>query len=175
AGFLAIFFTNPRRWWALIPGGALFSVAGVAALDALPFAFINPGSLLFIGLGATFGVLGLMSTYLGQNLRWAYIPAAILLVLGLVIVTPFVGMLGWVWPLALIGAGAYLVLRRSGARDLPVPAQPHGATPQPPVWYSDTGSVVDGESVVVSAADFQPNEVEVSKQEPVAAEPAALR
>ena len=175
AGFLAIFFTNPRRWWALIPGGALFSVAGVAALDALPFAFINPGSLLFIGLGATFGVLGLMSTYLGQNLRWAYIPAAILLVLGLVIVTPFVGMLGWVWPLALIGAGAYLVLRRSGARDLPVPAQPHGATPQPPVWYSDTGSVVDGESVEVSAADFQPNEVEVSKQEPVAAEPAALR
>ena len=112
AGFLAIFVTNPRQWWAIIPGGALFSVAGVAAIDVLPFRFINPASVLFIGLGLTFGMLGLLSTYLGQNLRWAYIPAAILLVLGLVVVTPFVGSLAWLWPLALIGAGAYLILRR---------------------------------------------------------------
>lgn len=112
AGFLAIFVTNLRQWWAIIPGGALFSVAGVAAIDALPFRFINPASVLFIGLSVTFGVLGLLSTYLGQNLRWAYIPAAILLVLGLVVVTPFVGALAWLLPLALIGAGAYLILRR---------------------------------------------------------------
>ncbi|HRA65538.1 MAG TPA: hypothetical protein PL187_05905 [Caldilinea sp.] len=126
AGFLAIFFTNPRQWWSIIPGGALFSVAAVAGIDALPFQFINSGSVLFIGLGLTFGVLGLLSTYLGQNLRWAYIPAAILLVLGLVIVTPFVGALAWLWPLALIGAGAYLILRRS-APVLPTPALPRAA------------------------------------------------
>lgn len=112
AGFLTIFITNPRRWWAIIPGGALFSVAGVAAADAMPFRFINPASVLFIGLSVTFGVLGLLSTYLGQNLRWAYLPAAILLVLGVIVVTPFVGSLAWLWPLALIGAGAYLILRR---------------------------------------------------------------
>ncbi len=29
AGFVAIFFTNREQWWAIIPGGALFSVAGV--------------------------------------------------------------------------------------------------------------------------------------------------
>jgi hypothetical protein len=116
AGFLAVFVTNPRQWWAIIPGGALFSVAAVAAIDALPFRFLNSGSVLFVGLGLTFGVLGLLSTYLNQNLRWAYIPAAILLVLGLVIVTPFVGALAWLWPLALIGAGAYLILRRSSVQ-----------------------------------------------------------
>lgn len=114
-GFLAVFITNPRQWWAIIPGGALVSLAGVAALDAMRIGFLNPASVLFVGLGVTFGVLGLMSGYLNQNLRWAYIPAAILLLMGLVVVTPFVGALAWVWPLALIVVGAYLILRRSEA------------------------------------------------------------
>lgn len=140
AGFLAIFITNPRQWWAIIPGGALFSVAGVAAVDAMPFRFINSSSVLFIGLGVTFGVLGLLSTYLGQNLRWAYIPAAILLVLGIVVVTPFVGSLAWLWPLALIGGGAYLILRR--------PTAPAGltspATPVAPVEAAAPADVAAG-------------------------------
>jgi hypothetical protein len=42
----------------------------------MPFRSINPASVLFIGLSVTFGVLGLLSTYLGQNLRWAYIPGS---------------------------------------------------------------------------------------------------
>ncbi len=113
AGFMAVFLTSPRRWWALIPGGSLLSVAGVAAVSELDIGFINPGSVLFIGLGLTFALLGLLSTHLGMNLRWAYIPAAILLFLGFVIVTPFVGALGWLWPLGIIAAGAYLVLRHS--------------------------------------------------------------
>ncbi|HHY57440.1 MAG TPA: hypothetical protein GYA08_18610 [Chloroflexi bacterium] len=131
AGFLAIFVTNPRQWWAIIPGGALFSVAGVAAVDAMPFRFINPASVLFIGLSVTFGVLGLLSTYLGQNLRWAYIPAAILLVLGLVVVTPFVGALAWLWPLALIGAGAYLILRRPATSRVITPSAAPSVSDKP--------------------------------------------
>jgi hypothetical protein len=116
AGFAAIFFTNREHWWALIPGGALFSVAGVVLVEEANIPFLNPASVLFIGLGCTFGLLGLMSTYLNTNLRWAYIPAAIMLVLGIVIFTPFVGALAWVWPLALIAAGAWLILRRTGDR-----------------------------------------------------------
>lgn len=117
AGFLIIFFTNREQWWAIIPGGVLFSVAGVVVVDNTGFAFLNPASVLFIGIGLTFGLLGLMSTYLNTNLRWAYIPAAIMLVMGVVIFTPFVGALNWVWPLALIGVGAWLVLRRPQAED----------------------------------------------------------
>jgi hypothetical protein len=110
-GFWAIFFTNREHWWAMIPGGALLSVAGVVVVDQLGIG-INPASVLFIGLGLTFALLGLMSTYLNTNLRWAYIPAAVMLVMGFVIFTPFVGALGWIWPLALIAGGAYLILRR---------------------------------------------------------------
>lgn len=112
AGFVAIFFTNREQWWAIIPGGALFSVAGVVLVAQAGIGFLNPASVLFIGLGLTFGFLGLMSTYLNTNLRWAYIPAAILLVMGIVIFTPFVGALGFIWPLAFVGGGAYLILRR---------------------------------------------------------------
>jgi hypothetical protein len=112
AGFVAIFFTNREQWWAIIPGGALLSVAGVVLVTQAGIGFLNPASVLFIGLGLTFGLLGLMSTYLNTNLRWAYIPAAILLVMGIVIFTPFVGAIGWIWPLAFIAGGAYLILRR---------------------------------------------------------------
>ena len=86
-------------------------MAGVVFVEALPVDFINPGSVLFVGLGLTFALLGLLSTYLGMNLRWAYIPAAVLLLLGLVVVTPFTGGFAVIWPLALIGIGAFLVLR----------------------------------------------------------------
>jgi hypothetical protein len=130
-GFLAIFFTNRTLWWALIPGGALLSVAAVAAVTAAGIDFLNPGSVLFIGLGLTFAVVGLMSTYLEVNLRWAYIPAAVLLVMGIVIFTPFVGALGFVWPLALIGVGAYLVVRRTKV------SLPAVTTPTPPEVSSE--------------------------------------
>ncbi|MCS6827203.1 MAG: hypothetical protein NZ553_11365 [Caldilinea sp.] len=111
-GFWAVFITNPRRWWAIIPGGVLVSLAGVAALDAMRIGFLNPASVLFVGLGATFGVLGAMAGHLNRNLRWAYIPAAILLFMGVVVMTPFVGVLAWLWPLALIVVGAYLIVRQ---------------------------------------------------------------
>lgn len=136
AAFLVIFMTNPRLWWALIPGGALLSLAGVVFVESLPGDFINPGSVLFVGLGLTFGLLGLLSTYLGVNLRWAYIPAAVLLLLGLVIVTPFTGAFAAIWPLALIGVGAYLVLRnvrRHGTED-----ETAGAAIQPAVSTPET-------------------------------------
>ena len=121
--FLAIFFTNRQFWWALIPGGALMSVAGVVVAGQLG-GWINPASVLFIGLGLTFGLLGLLSTYLGVNLRWAYIPAAVMLVLGLVVVTPFAGATNYIWALALIAVGAFLVLRQARTGNVLATMQP---------------------------------------------------
>jgi hypothetical protein len=57
AGFIAIFFTNREQWWAIIPGGALLSVAGVVLVSQGDISFLNPASVLFIGLGITFGLL----------------------------------------------------------------------------------------------------------------------
>ena len=168
AGFLAIFFTNRDQWWAIIPGGALLSVAGVVVVSNSGLDFLNPASVLFIGLGLTFGLLGLMSTYLDTNLRWAYIPAAVMLIMGVVIFTPFVGALAWLWPLALIGVGAWLVLRRpqeetAGRYITPaMPAAPASWPAEPPA------STTPG-------ASGQPAPVVTPAPEPEPAEPVLLR
>lgn len=155
-GFLAIFFTNRELWWALIPGGALASVAGVAAVSSLDISFINPGSVLFIGLGLTFTLLGLLSTYLNTNLRWAYIPGAILLLLGFVVFTPFVGGLAWLWPLAFIAGGAYLVLRNSG------PRLPAVAAPPAPSASAGNGTGTPTAVPAVKVETPQPEMVEIN-------------
>jgi hypothetical protein len=153
-GFLAVFVTNPRHWWAIIPGGTLISLAGVTALDVVRAEFLNPGSVLFIGLGITFGVLGALSGYLNQNLRWAYIPAAILLIVGFVIATPFAGALTWLWPLALIALGAYLILRRLRAFPLS--------------WLDVAGNQIDKAKIGKADAPtvLETQEGDVSKDEP---------
>jgi hypothetical protein len=177
AGFIAIFFTNRNQWWAMIPGGALLSVAGVVVVSNSGLNFFNPGSVLFIGLGLTFGLLGLMSTYLNTNLRWAYIPAAVLLIMGVLIFTPFVGSLAWLWPLALIGVGAYLVLRRpdlqrmatdltQGAATLVTPASKSTVTPEGnPASNPVVNPTVDAQVVPQAAQQLA--------EEP--AEPVAMR
>ncbi len=114
-GFWAIFLTNPRRWWAVIPGGVLMTLGVVAAVDSIGFGMLNGGSLLFLGLAATFALVGLLSTFTGENLRWAFIPAAIMAVMGLVVVTPFRGAANFIWPVALLLAGLYL-LQKGGRR-----------------------------------------------------------
>ncbi len=100
----------------MIPGGALVVRGGGRCVGNSGLPFFNPASVLFIGIGCTFGLLGLMSTYLETNLRWAYIPAAVMLVMGMVIFTPFVGALDLD-----LAAG----LDRRGGLVLPHPAQAH--------------------------------------------------
>lgn len=164
AGFLVIFFTNREHWWAIIPGGVLFSVAGVVVVGNTGFAFLNPASVLFIGIGLTFGLLGLMSTYLSTNLRWAYFPAAIMLIMGVVIFTPFVGALAWIWPLALIGAGAWLILRRSQAEHT---SRSYTLTPAQPVEPLADSMPAAPPAEAVSTVQMEP------QSEP--AEPVTLR
>ncbi len=107
AGFAAIYYTDRERWWAVIPAGTLLSLAVVAALDELAPRY-ESGSVLFIGLAATF----LLLTRLPEDPKpWAIYPAiafVVLAVLGL-----SVGG-NWVLPLALVGVGVYLLYRRNG-------------------------------------------------------------
>jgi hypothetical protein len=172
AGFLSIFFTNRQQWWALIPGGAMLSVAGVVVVGETGFAFLNPASVLFIGLGCTFGLLGLMSTYLNTNLRWAYIPAAVLLVMGIVIFTPFVGALNWIWPLALIAGGAYLILRRSNSQAL---HSPDTMVNSAPAWAPMNDQPVNDQPAAYQGPETR--QAIVTEAEPLEepAEPAVMR
>ena len=107
--FWVIYFLNREHWWAVIPGGVMFTVALIAGLDAV-FEGAETGGGLFLGLGLTFGLLSLLPTPQGR-MRWALIPAAVLLVMGLLITAAATGILEYLWPAALIVVGLYLLFR----------------------------------------------------------------
>jgi hypothetical protein len=104
-GFVAVYFVRPGNWWALIPGGTLITLGVVAGSGAQDNA---GGVLFFLGLAATFGVVFLV----GQ--RWAVFPALACLALTLVTATALQGQLAYLFPLALLAAGVYLLMRRGG-------------------------------------------------------------
>jgi len=107
--FWVIYFLNREHWWAVIPGGAMFTVALIAGLDAV-FEGAETGGVLFLGLGLTFGLLSLLPTP-HARMRWALIPAAVLLVIGVLITAAATGIFEYLWAIALILAGLYLLLR----------------------------------------------------------------
>lgn len=105
--FLLIFVTNIANWWALIPAGVLLSSA--AALVTSTFApGQETGGVFLIGLGLTFGVIGFVPTKQGR-MRWAFIPAVVLLVIGLLVLIASFNLFVLIGPLALIGIGALII------------------------------------------------------------------
>lgn len=121
--FWAIYFTNREHWWAIIPGGALLTLALVAAISPAA-GEVETGGAFFLGLGLTFGLLAFLPTPQGR-IKWAGIPAGALLALGLLVIAASATVLDYFWPAALILIGLYLVLRaflpagsdRKGAQD----------------------------------------------------------
>ena len=107
--FLVIYLLERELWWTIIPAGVMLTLALVVALDELAPGLETAG-VLFLGMGATFGVLALTARPNNQ-MRWAWIPAAILVVMGLIMVTAFGNLMVYLWPLALLLAGGYLIWR----------------------------------------------------------------
>ena len=102
-GFFAIYFAERSRWWALIPGGILVSLGVTSALTSV-YNIVETGGVLLAGIGLTFILVALLA-----KMKWAFIPAAVLLLLGFFIGTPFVGALEYVWIGILLLAGGVLV------------------------------------------------------------------
>lgn len=107
AGFAALYAGDRERWWAIIPAGTLLTLAVVAALSEIAPRFAS-GSVLFLGLAATFLVLYRLPH---DPKRWAIYPAVASLALAVLGLSAH-GT--WLLPLALVGAGAYLLYRRNG-------------------------------------------------------------
>lgn len=107
--FLVIFFQSRSHWWALIPGGIMMTVATVALVEGLDLG-IDGGSLMMFGMAATFGLVSLVEVD-GKKLRWALIPAGILLALGVFVLSENLGVMGILWPLLIIAAGIAFVIR----------------------------------------------------------------
>ena len=113
--FWAVYAMDRARWWAIIPGGVLVTLAVVSGIDALDSS-IDTGGIFFLGLGGTFLLLSLVPTERGR-IKWATIPAAILLIMGIVLVAEAASALSWVVPALVILAGFYFLLR--GVRSQP--------------------------------------------------------
>jgi len=107
--FLAVYLTDRNNWWAVIPGGVMFTLAIVAGFEEV-LAGLEVGGIFFIGLGLTFVLVALAPSPQGQ-MRWAWIPAGILLLMGLLISAAAGELIQFVFPTALIVFGLYLVYR----------------------------------------------------------------
>jgi hypothetical protein len=109
--FLVIYLIHRDFWWALIPAGVLFTLAltTVAAL----FNDDLGGAVFFLGLAATFAVLGLMP--MGKQDKWPWIPAGICALIGVIIAAGsgvFVNSIfSYLLPAAMLVAGVYLIVR----------------------------------------------------------------
>jgi hypothetical protein len=102
-GFWAIYFSERTRWWAIIPGGVLLTL-GITSVMSDAYGVMDSGGVFFVGLGLTFVLVALLA-----KMKWAFIPAAVLLLLGFFLGTPFVGYMQYIWIGVLLVAGVILV------------------------------------------------------------------
>lgn len=120
--FLVIYLVHREQWWAIIPAGVLFTLAATSVLGETEESW--SGGAFFLGLGLTFAIVALAPTQEGR-MTWAWIPAGILTLIGLLVLTAIADMqlIGLIWPVALILVGGYVLVRTflprggSGAKD----------------------------------------------------------
>ena len=106
--FWVIYGINHENWWAIIPGGALFSIA--ALIGVAPYLPMAGVGVMFLGLAITFALVALLPTGKDEN-KWAWIPALVLLVMAL-----FFGFMEgpygmYIWPVALILGGVIVLVK----------------------------------------------------------------
>lgn len=105
--FLLIYITHRTNWWAIIPGGVLLTLAGVTLI---PDESVLSGGVFFLGMAATFGLVWLLPKPEGR-LNWALYPAGILALIGLLVVLGATNLIHYVWPLALLIGGGFILYR----------------------------------------------------------------
>jgi len=107
--FWIIYFTHREFWWAVIPGGVLFTLAVVALLSTW-YTGEAVGAIFFFGMAATFALVYFLPTP-HCRMTWALIPAGVLAVLGFGLALAFTEIFNYFWAVALILVGLYLLLR----------------------------------------------------------------
>jgi len=159
-GFWAVVLVHPDNWWAVIPAGVLTLLGLMVGLQPLLSREAWMAAFV-IGLGLVFLLLYVLR--FGQHdTRWAAIPAAALILLGLVtwINSVFTdgGLLLW-WPLLLAIGGGVLLAGALGRREA---GQTAAAVPGPDVSQvpaaSGTSMTQELPDVVPAPASAQPSQ-----------------
>lgn len=104
--FWIIYINKTKHWWAIIPAGVLWSLAlsSINPIRALPGE-----TLFFIGLGITFLLLYLLPKPTGK-MTWPLIPAAVLVLIGLLAMAGSMDIVNYIWPTLLIIGGGFLLI-----------------------------------------------------------------
>jgi hypothetical protein len=116
--FWAVYLNNRDFWWAVIPGGVLFTLAIVAGISEVRPG-LETGGIFFLGLGATFALLAVLpsgGSVPAHALRWALIPAGVLIIMGLLLTAASASLINYIWPVVLILAGLFLVYNTLASR-----------------------------------------------------------
>jgi hypothetical protein len=107
--FFLVYLADRGNWWALIPAGIMATIALIAAPFGNSTALAG-GGIFFLGLGVTFALVALLPNTVGP-MRWAWIPAVVLGVIGILILISAEDLINYVWPAALILGGVLLIIR----------------------------------------------------------------
>jgi len=115
--FFSIYIFHHEHWWAIIPGGVLMTLAFSAYLAfqigntiaGIEVDEVVLGSAFFLGLALTFLLVAILPNPTGR-MKWALIPSAALLLTALTAASfRLQQMMVYVWPVALVLAGIYLI------------------------------------------------------------------
>jgi hypothetical protein len=109
--FWLVYYVRREFWWAVIPGGALLTLA-VVAMVTDPAEGEMGGAIFFFGLAITFGLLYFLPSE--RRMTWALIPAVITAVLGAAVLMSYSFAFNYIWGILLILAGIYLLYRQYG-------------------------------------------------------------
>ena len=107
--FWIIYLTNRESWWAVIPGGVLLSIGVFVGLESL-IEGVELVGVFFLGLGLTFVILALLPTPEGR-MHWALIPAAVLIIMGILFTAAAFSIFKFVGPAGVILVGLYIIYR----------------------------------------------------------------
>jgi len=103
--FWIVYFMDRSNWWALIPAGVLSTLAIITMLPDR-IGGMETGGFFFLGLGLTFLLVALVG-----GMRWAFYPAAVLGVIGLLTTASLMDFSNYIWAAGLIIAGGYMIFR----------------------------------------------------------------
>jgi hypothetical protein len=108
-GFFLVYLVEHSNWWSIIPAGIIATIALVSYIEINSTMFVT-GGIFFLGFGLTFALVAILPTSTGQ-MRWAWIPAGILCLIGLIILISIEQYINYIWPSVLIVMGIFLVGR----------------------------------------------------------------
>ena len=109
-GFWAVYLRDRGKWWAVIPGGVLLTLAVVAGVTSSVSGQIT-GAIFLFGVAVTFALVAVLPSGLHRR-WWAWIPAGVLAAAGtlaLLAAGEWIPLLNYVWPVAVIAAGCFLL------------------------------------------------------------------